>query len=204
MGKRVLDINNMELEFYEGLKEATAWYEENYGKLGSVSFKLNGRLRSTNGRIISYSRGLREGGKAEIKGIEIAKYLWKDSHYYEHLVEVLKHELTHYYLLINATEYDGSWRDGSETFEKLLANHGLPTNSCCRNYGETIQVPCKQCDVYRVTCGCFETVPTEMVKVTNELKRGLIQCMKCGKYGVIDFSQVLKGEAFSQRYIKHE
>lgn len=201
---RLLDENNMQAELGEVVSIALEWYNNNYGVLGDIEFKLNGRLSRSNARVKSWRKQRNNNGTIEFIGvephtIEVGKHLWKNSTKFDVAVDILKHELLHCYCMYKAKAFDESWRDGAERFELLLAKHHLPTNSDSAVFGETRQVETHLVKCYAVKCDCSDELSYAQTKYYSSSNE--YQCTKCGAEDIINFTNTNMVAMTLQHYV---
>lgn len=109
-----------------------------WGEKLEVPVKINGKLKRTFGKFISYRLSLNE---YKPSAVEISKSLLSGQYKLSTVESVIKHELCHYYLCKIGKEFS----DGSYTFEKELKRIGAHSTRIIKSLDRKHECICETC-----------------------------------------------------------
>ena len=112
------------LSQYQLEKYAEKFLKDNYQLKLSIPLRINGRLKTTQGRFIHYKMSNRP------VAIELSKYLVENNEP-SNVLDVLRHELVHYALFTKGMPF----ADGHPTFERELKRLGVISQETIGSYG---------------------------------------------------------------------
>jgi len=113
----------MTVSLYEMKRFASDFLMSTYGLQLTVPLELNGRLKTTKGRFVWYTRSRKP------KVVEMNKFFVQNNTD-EVVLDVLKHELVHYALFMKGIPH----QDGAPTFERELRRLGVVSQSTIDKY----------------------------------------------------------------------
>lgn len=120
------------IKHWELVEEANKFLQENYNAKLEIPIEFNTRIKKCLGRFIS-KRSIPE--KIEMS-VNLMQYYPR-----EHIIDVLRHELVHYILLVKGLPN----ADGHPTFENELRKHGIASTNYYEAFGELHKYECVNC-----------------------------------------------------------
>lgn len=145
---------------------ANKFLQENYQMGMGIPLKINGRLKTVQGRFIS-----RRGQKFTPLRIELSKDLVEKASQ-EAILDTLRHELIHYALYMKGLPY----KDGQSCFENELRKHNTSSTRTTGATGKRYVISCSKCNRLNT-----------FVRNTKRLRYYIktidfCTCSKCGTY----------------------
>jgi SprT-like protein len=144
----------MNIRHYEVIEEANIFLKEAYNMELGIPIEFNSRIKKVLGRFMFNTiKGVRTPLKIQLSE-ELVRFYSR-----EKIIDVLKHELTHYALYVQGKDHE----DGDALFESQLDKYGISSSRKINMMGPYYKYHCKECGtVYKrkrklqavISCSC--------------------------------------------------